>query len=495
MMKVYCGHFIIKLRRKVDNMKDGFMKYSREENPCIPAEKRIKTYNEFHSFLSEEPRRQQAARCMNCGVPFCGAGIEIKNKTIGCPLHNYIPEWNALISKGLYFEAYQRLMLMTSFPEFTGRVCPALCEVGCLNQLITNPVTIQDNELFIIEEAFKNGWVQPHLPTHRTGYKIAVIGSGPAGLAVANELNLMGHEVTIFEKSDRFGGLLMYGIPNMKLDKSIIERRISIMKSSGIQFVANFDCLIEAHKRVLESFDVLCFATGTQAKRDLKIPGRDLENILFAVDYLTASTKSLLQKTINPYSAKDRNVIIVGGGDTGNDCVATAIREGAKSVTQLEIMPKSPEHRTNEWPEWPNHLKTDYGVEEGNVVFGHDIRQFQKTCQEFKGTTKVESVVISEVQRKHIQGKIVFQNVGPLTELPAELVILAMGFEGTQKQLLSSYGIPATNHQNMQAVQHQIVGTKYFTCGDARTGQSLVVKAIADGRNCAKAIHSYLLKK
>lgn len=472
-----------------------FINIKRENNYEVEEEERIKSFCEFHKPLDEEKRKAQASRCMNCGVPFCGTGEAVKGITVGCPLHNYIPEWNKLISKGLYYEAYKRLMLTTSFPEFTGRVCPALCEVACTHNIDGEPVTVKDNELFIIEEAYKNNWVKPNVILKKTGKKVAVIGSGPSGLALANEVNKMGHDVTIYEKNDRFGGLLMYGIPNMKLDKSIIDRRIDIMKKSGIEFVSNFDATLPENIDIINSYDAACFSTGTGLKRDLKIKGRNLDGIMFAVDYLTHSTKILLDTKKSSTLAKGKNVLVIGGGDTGNDCVATAIREGALSVTQFEIMPKPSDKRTNAWPEWPNGLKVDYGAKEAIYKTGNDIRMFSTTALEFIGDKVVKEVKYCNVERKNIDGKMVFVNKeDTISTLKVDLVIIAMGFLGTDDAIFSAYNLKKSPRGNIESQSHHISNTKYFTSGDARTGQSLVVKAIADARACAREIDEYLKK-
>lgn len=470
-----------------------FLNIKREENYEIKEEERIKSFLEFHKSLEKEKRESQASRCMNCGVPFCGTGEAIKGITIGCPLHNYIPEWNKLLAKGLYEEAYKRLMLTTSFPEFTGRVCPALCEVACVQNIDSLPVTVKDNELFIIENAFKNNWVKPNVILNKTNKDVCVIGSGPAGLALANELNKLGHNVTVYEKSDRLGGLLMYGIPNMKLDKSIIDRRIKIMEESGIKFVTSFDATNKDNIKEVNKYDAICFATGTGKNRDLIIKGRELKNIMFATDYLTDSTKTLLDKNEVSTLALNKNVLVIGGGDTGNDCVATAIRQKASSVIQFEIMPKPSDKRTNSWPEWPNALKVDYGAKEAIYLEGKDIRMFSTTALEFVGKDSVSEVKYASVKRELVDGKYQFVNVkGSEGKLKVDLVILAMGFLGTSDELFLSYNLPKSERGNIKAFNHRIENTKYFVTGDALTGQSLVVKAIDDARKCAKNIDEFL---
>lgn len=367
----------------------GFMEYDRVDSEAFDPKERIKNFNEFHTPLSPEKQRIQAARCMDCGVPFCQSGKMLKGMISGCPLNNLIPEWNELLYLGNYKRAYHRLAKTSNFPEFTSRVCPGLCEKACTCGLNGDAVTTKENEKTIIEYAFEHGYVKPKIPAVRTGKKVAVIGSGPSGLAAADLLNMRGHSVTVYEKSDRPGGLLMYGIPNMKLEKHIIDRRINLMKEEGIEFVTgvNVGTDIKANK-LLKEYDVVILACGAGNPRDIKAEGRDAEGIYFAVDYLKSVTKSLLdsdfkdKKYIDP---KGKNVVVIGGGDTGNDCVGTSIRLGCKSITQLEMMPKAPDFRTadNPWPQWPKVCKTDYGQEEAIAVFGHDPRIYQTTVKEF----------------------------------------------------------------------------------------------------------------
>lgn len=464
----------------------GFLDYSRLNNTCIDCENRIKNYNEFHIPLNDEERQKQASRCMNCGVPFCGAGQMLGRTTIGCPLHNFIPEWNKLISLGRYKEAYERLALTQSFPEFTGRVCPALCEAGCVNNINGNPVTVRDNELFLIELAYMNDWVKPIVPRNEIDKRVAVIGSGPAGLSVAIELRKRGYKVTVLEKSDRFGGLLMYGIPNMKLEKRIINRRINQMKDSNIEFINNFD--VTEHPEIFKQFDAICLATGSGKERDLKLDNRDLKGIYFAKDYLASSTKGLLEGKDPLINANGKRVCVVGGGDTGNDCVATAIRQHAYSVMQLEIMPKPPLERTNQWPLWPNGLKTDYGNEEAIYRFGNDIRCFETTVSELKGYERLEGIYTSRVFFNEKREMVLVPNSTSYHDI--DLLIIAMGFVGTEDKIFSTLGLDC-NNGNIKA-NNYVARNKVFVCGDARTGQSLVVKAISDGKECAKAIDQFL---
>ena len=367
----------------------GFMEYDRCEARSVEPKERIKNFDEFHIFLSKEKQREQAARCMDCGVPFCQSGMTVAGMTSGCPLHNLVPEWNDLLYTGNYQQAYNRLHKTNNFPEFTSRVCPALCEAACTCGLNGDPVSTKENEYAIIENAYSEGYAAAKPPVVRTGKKVAVIGSGPSGLAAADLLNQRGHQVTVFERSDRVGGLLMYGIPNMKLEKQIIDRKIAIMKEEGVTFVTGTDIGkdIKASK-LLHDFDRVVLACGASNPRDINAPGRDARGIYFAVDFLKANTKSLLDSNFEDkkyVETKGKNVVIIGGGDTGNDCVGTCMRHGCKSITQLEMMPKAPDERreSNPWPQWPLVCKTDYGQEEAIAVYGHDPRIYESTVKEF----------------------------------------------------------------------------------------------------------------
>ena len=484
----------------------GFLEYERVEAKAVAPKERIKNFNEFHTPLSETEQRCQSARCMDCGVPFCQSGMTIKGMTSGCPLNNLIPEWNDLVYTGNWEQAYNRLHKTSNFPEFTSRVCPALCEKACTCGLNGDAVCTKENEMAIIEHAYANGLAGPKPPKARTGKRIAVIGSGPSGLAVADQLNQRGHLVTVYERADRIGGLLRYGIPNMKLEKHIIDRKLNVMKDEGVEFVteANIGQNIKA-KKIMDDYDAVVLAVGASNPRDINAPGRDADGIYFAVDFLTATTKSLLDSDLTDgkyISAKDKNVIVIGGGDTGNDCVGTAIRHGCKSVTQLEMLPKAPDVRseTNPWPQWPLVCKTDYGQEEAIAVFGHDPRIYTTTVKEFKKDKKGKlcKVVTIQLESKvdEATGRRMMVPVeGTEKELPCELVLIAAGFLGTQKYLTDAFGVEVNQRTNIKTDDGRFATnvTGVFAAGDCHTGQSLVVKAIRQGRDCAREVDKYLM--
>lgn len=484
----------------------GFLDYERVEATAVSPKERIKNFNEFHTPLSEDEQRKQSSRCMDCGVPFCQSGMTIKGMTSGCPLNNLIPEWNDLLYTGNWEQAYHRLHKTSNFPEFTSRVCPALCEKACTCGLNGKAVCTKENEMAIIEQAYAKGYAKANPPKVRTKKRIAVVGSGPAGLAVADQLNQRGHSVTVYERADRIGGLLRYGIPNMKLEKHIIDRKLDIMKEEGIEFVTNANVgeNIKA-KKLMADYDAVVLACGAANPRDINAPGRDANGIYFAVDFLTATTKSLLDSGLKDgryISAKDKNVIVIGGGDTGNDCVGTCIRHGCKSVTQLEMMPKAPDERaeSNPWPQWPLVCKTDYGQEEAIAVFGHDPRIYTTTVKEFKKDKKgnLASVVTVKLESKTDEktGRRMMVPVeGTEAELPCELVLIAAGFLGSQKYVTDAFGVELTERTNVKTAadgfETSVPGV--FTAGDMHTGQSLVVKAIRQGRDCARAVDFYLM--
>ena len=478
----------------------GFLEYQRVDNYSIKPQQRILNFDEFHQSLNPSLRKQQGARCMNCGVPFCQSAISIKGTVSGCPLHNLIPEWNDEIYRGNEKQALARLLKTNCFPEFTGRVCPALCEKACVCGLNDDPVTIKDNELYIIETAFKNSLIKANLPSFRTGKKVAVIGSGPAGLTVAYQLNQKGHEVTVDEIEDRLGGLLMYGIPNMKLDKKIIERRIQLMKEEGIIFITNKNVGVDLTKEeLLLNYDAIVLCCGAKQARDLKVPGRNSKGIYLAVDFLASTTKALLDNTYekgNYISAKDKHVVVVGGGDTGNDCVATAIRHGCISVTQLEMMPQLPSTRTKEepWPQWPHVNKIDYGQEESMEIFHHDPRLYKTTvkeCIDEKGQLKAVKIVNIEINN----GKII-EVEGSQKIIKADLLLIAVGFTGIDLELKNTFNLQTTAKNTIATKQfsYQTTDDKIFVAGDSRRGQSLVVWAIMEGNECANEVNEYLMK-
>ena len=484
----------------------GFMDYNRVTGPALPPEERIRNFQEFHCRLPQAEQEKQGARCMECGVPFCQSGQMIKGMTSGCPLNNLVPEWNDLIYTRNWEQAYNRLQKTNCFPEFTSRVCPALCEAACTCGLHGDPVSVKENEWSIIETAFENGWAVPQKPPVRTGKKVAIIGSGPSGLAAAQQLNRRGHQVTVFERSDRIGGLLMYGIPNMKLEKQIIDRKINVMKEEGVKFITGCNVGVDVKSaELLKEYDRVILCCGAKHARDIKAAGRDAEGIYFAVDYLSRNTKSLLDSNFKDnkfISAKGKNVVIIGGGDTGNDCVGTAIRQGAKSVTQLEMMPCPPAERAanNPWPEWPKVLKTDYGQEEAIACFGTDPRIYQTTVKEFhkdkngklNGLTivRLESKVDEKTGRRNM-----VEVAGSEKKIPAELVLIAAGFLGTEEYIAKAFGVELNQRTNV-ATEPGTYATNVknvFVAGDMHRGQSLVVWAIREGREVAHDVDTSLM--
>ena len=479
----------------------GFLEYERRNGPVLCETERIKDFREFHLTLTEKEQQEQAARCMDCGIPFCQSGVMIAGMASGCPLHNLVPEINDLVYRGRFAEAYRRLSVTHSFPEFTCRVCPALCEAACTCGLHDAPVSTKENEKAVIEYAFRNGLVEMPAPPVRTGKKVAVVGSGPSGLAAAALLNSRGHEVTVYERRDRVGGLLRYGIPNMKLDKSVIDRRIRLMEEAGIRFVVHADVGKEIPASELEQqYDSVILACGASQPRDIKAPGRDADGIFFAVDFLSRVTKALLDTDFQTYPtelAEGKNVIVIGGGDTGNDCVGTCIRLGAKSVTQLEMMPEPPGERTpsNPWPEWPRILKTDYGQEEAISKFGADPRVYQTTVKEFhkdkKGRLKGATLVSLAPVRDEKTGRLSMVPVeGSERKVSAELVLIAAGFLGSEAYVTGSFGVETDARSNVltEKGHHRTSRAGIYTAGDMHRGQSLVVWAISEGRGAAREV-------
>ena len=484
----------------------GFMEYERQTSEAVAPKERIKNFNEFHTPLSMEEQRKQGARCMACGVPFCQAGMEIMGMTSGCPLHNLVPEWNDLVYTGNWEQAYNRLTKTNNFPEFTSRVCPALCEAACTCGHYGEPVSVKENEHGIIEYAYENGFAAAKPPKVRTGKKVAVIGSGPAGLAAADQLNKRGHLVTVYERDDRVGGLLMYGIPNMKLEKQIIDRKIDVMKEEGVEFITGVNVGKDIKPaKLLKDYDRVILACGAKNPRDIKAPGRDAKGIYFAVDFLSATTKSLLDSGLkdNKYiSAKGKKVVIIGGGDTGNDCVGTSIRHGAASVVQLEMMPKAPDTRAedNPWPEWPKVCKTDYGQEEAIAVFGNDPRIYQTTVKEFlkdkNGNLSGLTVVKLESKKDEKTGRMMMVEVlGSESKMEADMVLIAAGFLGTEKYVADAFGLKLNERTNVETAkgQYETNVKNVFTAGDMHRGQSLVVWAIHEGREVAREVDASLM--
>ena len=485
----------------------GFLDYERVSNPSVEPKNRIKDFSEFHPPLNKEDRQTQAARCMNCGVPFCQSAMRLNGMVSGCPLHNLIPEWNDEIYNGNWEHALIRLRKTNNFPEFTGRVCPALCEAACTCGLNGDSVTVHDNELAIIENGYAMGYITPRVPKVRSGKKVAVIGSGPSGLACADQLNQRGHEVTVFEREDRVGGLLMYGIPNMKLDKGVVKRRVKLMEEEGVKFVTNADIgnNVDAAE-ILNDYNAVVLCCGASNPRDLKVENRDVNGVYFAVDFLKSTTKALLNEEYekgNFISAKGKKVVVVGGGDTGNDCVGTCIRHGCESVIQLEMMPKLPDQRAenNPWPQWPRVCKTDYGQEEAIAVFGSDPRIYQTTVtklisDENGNLTSIE-VVSLESKRDENSGRMIMSPIeGSNRIIEADLLLIAAGFLGSSPYVTKAFGVDTNARTNVATEEGKYATNvdKVFTAGDMHRGQSLVVWAIAEGRAAAKEVDKYLMQ-
>jgi glutamate synthase (NADPH) small chain len=482
----------------------GFIEYLRELPLDRSAIERIKDWNEFHLHMDEPKLREQGARCMDCGIPFCHTGTLISGMASGCPINNLIPEWNDLVYRGLWKEALERLHKTNNFPEFTGRVCPAPCEGSCVLGINNPPVTIKNIECTIADHGWDEGWITAEAPAVRTGKKVAVIGSGPAGLCAAAQLNKAGHTVTVFERADRVGGLLMYGIPNMKLDKSLVLRRVDQMAKEGVNFVTNAEVGKNyPAEKLLSEFDAVVLCTGATKGRDLPIEGRNLKGIHFAMEFLQGNTKAVLDKAAPPITAAGKDVVIIGGGDTGTDCVGTSMRHGCNSLLQIEILPKPPMDRAkdNPWPEWPKVYRMDYGQEEAAAKFGADPRIYLTTVKKFIGDENgaVKELQTVEIQwGKDAQGRFVPQEVaGSERTRPAQLVLLAMGFLGPEQPLLEALKVERDPRSNAKA-EHEKYTTNIkgvFAAGDCRRGQSLVVWAFNEGRGAARECDRYLMGK
>lgn len=484
----------------------GFIEFERQTNPMRPEEERLKDWKEVYILRDEKTCETQGARCMDCGIPFCHRGEMMQGGASGCPINNLIPEWNDLIYKGRWKEALDRLHHTNNFPEFTGRVCPAPCEAGCVLSINEPAVTIHDNERAIIDKGFDMGWVVAEPPEIRTDKKVAVVGSGPAGLACAAQLNKAGHNVTVFERDDRIGGLLMYGIPNMKLDKDVVQRRVDLLAEEGIDFKTNIEVGKDITSDELKSsYDAVVIATGATKPRDLDVEGRNLKGVHFAMEFLHANTKSLLDSGLenNEFiSAKNKKVVVIGGGDTGTDCVGTALRHGCEKVTQLEIMPKPESNRnrvSNPWPQWPSNLKIDYGQAEAIKVQGKDPRNFMVMTKKFEGDAEGNLAAMHTVQiqwAKDENGRMDIKEIpGTEQRVEADLVLLAMGFLGPEDLLGNQFELERDQRSNYKA-EHEVYTTNIdgvFSCGDARRGQSLIVWAINEGRGAARQVDLFLM--
>lgn len=472
----------------------GFMEYNRAlaaESPCAD---RIANWDEFHPVQEEPQIREQAARCMNCGIPFCHAGVSWRGVASGCTIGNLIPEWNHLVYKGRYEEAYRRLEMTNPLHEFTSRVCPALCEGSCTAGLNGEPVAIREIERFLSDMAWENGWVVPKPPHVRNGMTVAIIGSGPAGLTAAHTLNARGFSVTVFEKSEEPGGLLMFGIPNMKLSKEVVRRRIELFRQEGIQFLCGIDVGKDLPVSELDRYDAVLLCGGSGQPRDLSVTGRTLPGVRFAVPFLADATRRVLSGDTQDKPLSGHKIVVIGGGDTGNDCVGTSVRMGADAVTQLEIMPPSPQERAgnNPWPRWPFVFKTDYGQHEAIWMYGRDPRTFEVTAVSIEGTDEAGVTGIETVQVEWVdgeRGRMPRPLEATRRRLPATDVLIAMGFVGAETYLPEALSLQL-NRDRFETSREGV-----FAAGDMRTGQSLVVRAEADARNAALAVERWLLDK
>ncbi len=480
----------------------GFMEFDRQDVAYRDPAERIGDWDEFLVQINDDTLQNQGARCMDCGVPFCHTGQVVERMATGCPVNNLIPEWNHLIYQGKWREALDRLHHTNNFPEFTGRVCPAPCEGSCVLGINEPAVTIKDIERSIVDRGFAEGWISARIPETRTGKTVAVVGSGPAGLACADQLNQAGHSVVVYERADRIGGLLMYGIPNMKLDKGVVERRISLLREEGIEFKTGVNIGADISAADLrKQHDAVILCVGATQPRDLKIPGRTTKGVHFAMEYLTGSTSSLLGSHDAPISATGKNVVVIGGGDTGTDCVGTAIRQGCSSVVNLEIVTRPPEERgdDNPWPQWPVIFRTDYGHAEAKAKFGQDPRKFAVETVEFVAdkdfNVKGLRTCLVDWTRPR-PGVAPFTRIeGTEQDIPADLVFLALGFLGPEVSIAESFGLESDKRSNIQAVEGDYTTNVdgVFAAGDCRRGQSLVVWAIREGREAAERCGQYLM--
>ena len=482
----------------------GFLDYERKTIPYRDPKERVKDWNEVHCGHKEDALQEQGARCMDCGIPYCHTGMELSGMASGCPVNNLIPEFNDLVYRGRWREALDRLMKTNNFPEFTGRVCPAPCEGACVLGIIDPPVTIKNIECSIIDKGWEEGWLEPQIPAVRTGKKVAVIGSGPAGLACADELNRAGHTVTVFERADRIGGLLMYGIPNMKLEKETVNRRVQLMRDEGVEFITNAHIGVDQPvEKLREDFDAIALCCGATKPRDLPIDGRDFEGVHFAMDYLAKNTQTLLSDNPGdfPINAEGKDVVVVGGGDTGTDCVGSSLRQGCKSLTQLEIMPRPADERmaNNPWPEWPKVYRLDYGQEENIALNGKDPREYLVMTKRFidDGEGNLTGLEIVDIEwAKDEQGRMFPKDVeGSLRKIPCQLSFLAMGFLGPEQSIVDKLKLETDNRSNVKAEYGKFATSLegVFAAGDMRRGQSLVVWAINEGRGAARECDRFLM--
>ena len=476
---------------------NGFLTIEKAMGTKEAPKKRILHFNEFTKALSRDQQACQGQRCMDCGVPFCQSGQIVEGALIGCPLQNLIPEWNGFVASNHYEHAFYRLIKTNNFPEFTSRVCPALCQGSCMNGLYGDPVTIRENEYAIIENAFEKGFVTAKIPKKYLDKKVAIVGSGPAGLAAADELNQLGYQVTVYEKEDRLGGLLMYGIPNMKLEKSIINRRITLMEASGIKFVVNHPIETKEKVHALKAhYDHIVLACGSAKPRAIEVENNDATGIYYAVDYLKNITKSLLDHNLKAKTfieTKDKVVLVIGGGDTGNDCVGTAIRLGCKDVIQLEMMPELPRERAsnNPWPTWPRVKKIDYGQQESIAVFNKDPRLYLTTVEKFikDENNQVTGAIIVNLKQVETKNGFKFEKVpGSQKEIAVDLVLISAGFVGASDDVCQAFEVEVDQFGRVVQDDFKTTQDKIYVAGDMKRGQSLIVWAIDEGRKVAQAI-------